>query len=167
MNYQPFTSALFIVYMSVCALAFLLSIRDRDATLQAFIYGLTIGLFQAFFGGKAHVFHFWWYGLNAAADAYIVVSALMIRARSSRWVGWIGVAALLLDLTYFGFSASGNKLPGIGYYYGSEVCETLQVLALLVFAPPVLNQLRRLGGLLVALRERIFPWTHRRLLTRY
>ena len=150
-------------YLIGCAFALLLSWRDRDNAIQCTAYVGTIIAFYCFFGGQAHHYGWMWYGINAFTDLFIVRCARVIRARSSIAIIVVGFVAYVVDVVFASASASGNRLPGIDYFYASNIFMALQVSSLIVLSGGATQCWIRVGKWIAKhLHAKEKPWTSHR-----
>lgn len=165
--YQAINALLFALYMVGCGAAFILSRDNKKNLEQAAAYAMTVFVFYIISHLPSEVqmpsykMGPTWYLVNAAVDAYIAVYAWRVKADASRWVLSVACMAAILDLVYYGFAASGNKLPGVYYFVIGSSFQSLQVLLLIVFSGPVipaahqsLHRIARGLGWLVGIRGR-------------
>lgn len=159
MSYTDLGTYLFILWSAGCWAAYGLSFRtNRDTRMLPFIFGVVIAVFYVAMHGKAGHWHHWWYAWNAAPNAVLMVAAWFAPQARTRWpLIVLSALGLCVDAVYFGFAASGHKLPGICYFCMAAMVETLQVGSMVYFSGPVEPVVKR-GW--VYLRTRRFPWTH-------
>lgn len=144
MTYADFNIPAFFFYLFGCFVAFALSLRSSpDNRVLAFVYGAWIAAAFAahhfVVPHAAELWHYKWYVWNAGVAAFPVLLAYMLKDAGARvWVMGFGVLATLLCIVYAGFSAAGSPLPGHGYFIGATVCETCQVVSMVIWSGPVI-----------------------------
>lgn len=164
MSYVSLGSILFLLWFGGCVLARWLSRRqNRDTRMLPTLYAIILVVFYAFFHGKAQHWHYWWYAWNAVPNLALMVIAWCAFEARGRWpIAIVSAFGALVDGVYFGFAASGNRLPGACFFCTEATVETLQVACMIYFSGPVEPVTKRAVSYL---RTRKWPWTHpRRLL---
>lgn len=161
MTYADIGTWLFLGWWGGCWLAYAmsrLSHANRDTRMLPFVFAITIGTFYVCMHGRAGHWHHWWYAWNTIPNVVLLVASIFAPTARARWpLIIICTAGLLVDITYFGFSYSGHRLPGACYFCAAATVETLQVMSMIYFSGPIEPVAKRA---LTFISTRKWPWTH-------
>lgn len=165
MSYADIGTYLFFLWWGGCWLAYWLSLRshaNRDTRMIPLLFGITIATFYIAMHGRAGHWHHWWYAWNSIPNFTLLLIGWYAVESRARWpVIVFSVMGVCVDATYFGFAASGNRLPGQCYFCAAATVETLQVLSMIYFSGPVEPLMSGwFARAWTFIRTRKYPWTH-------